>query len=222
MNSDLATLITAFEASAPSERMNLRDSVLAHGEKAIAALSGAAERQPKLNSSIAAWLETLAKREPALRPQVVRAVAGLAARDKTKAVVDVLERLTGRPGPAKTPRKTGPQRRTAAEAEVYAKVIAAARKGIILTYSDLETSRGHVGRYLHHIALAEAALGHPPLTAIVVSKTNGRPGPGFIPAMEEIGYAHRGEKMEPVWARAVPEVHAYWRIHPTEGVPAEL
>ncbi len=40
--------------------------------------------------------------------------------------------------------------------------------GMILTYSDLETSRGHVGKYLTRIAREEADAGYPPLSAIVV------------------------------------------------------
>lgn len=80
----------------------------------------------------------------------------------------------------------------------------------ILTYSDLETSRGHAGWHLFNISRAKADQGHPPLAALVVSKTNGQPGDGFLPAMLEVDFAHPGETLEPVWRRAVVEVHAIW------------
>lgn len=100
------------------------------------------------------------------------------------------------------------------EAEVHARIIRAAREGRILTYGDLETNRRYVGQYLFNISRAEADQGHPPLTSLVVHKTNGMPGDGFLPAMEEIGFAHQGEKLEPVWKRAVAEVHAFWAREP--------
>ena len=102
---------------------------------------------------------------------------------------------------------------------MHARIIQAAREGRILTYSDLETSRGHVGTYLFNISRAEAELGHPPLTALVVSKTNGLPGDGFLPAMLEIGFAHPGETLEPVWKRAVAEVHAFWTAESAATIP---
>lgn len=126
-----------------------------------------------------------------------------------------LQRLGGAPrtARAKTTHKRTPAGRSA-EAEVHARIIRAAREGRILTYSDLKTSRGHVGKYLFSISRAEADQGHPPLTSLVVSKTTGMPGDGFLPAMEEVGFAHRGDKLEPVWKRAVAEVHAFWANEP--------
>ena len=37
--------------------------------------------------------------------------------------------------------------------------------------------------------------------------------------MVEVEYAHRGEKLEPVWKRAVRDVHAYLHDRPDVGVP---
>jgi hypothetical protein len=65
--------------------------------------------------------------------------------------------------------------------------------------------------YLVNISQEEADQGHPPLTSIVVSKTNGRPGDGYLPAMIEVGFAHEGEKLDDVWGRAVAAVHTFWR-----------
>lgn len=49
------------------------------------------------------------------------------------------------------------------------------------------------------------------LTAMVVSKTTGRPGDGFLPAMVEIGFTQPGESSGDVWRVAVTAVHQYWR-----------
>ena len=64
---------------------------------------------------------------------------------------------------------------------------------------------------LLRIVHEEADAGHPPLTAIVVSKSTGRPGDGFLPAMIEIGFAQPGETSSDLWARAVVAVHEFWR-----------
>jgi hypothetical protein len=95
--------------------------------------------------------------------------------------------------------------------DLHAKIIATAMAGKLLTYSDLGTSRAMVGRYLFRITHEEDAAGRPPITAIVVHKSGGHPGPGFLTAMQEIGFA-RSEESEPgVWKRAVAAVHGYWR-----------
>lgn len=44
-----------------------------------------------------------------------------------------------------------------------------------------------------------------------MSKTTGRPGDGFLPAMIEVGFAHEGEKLDDVWGRAVAAVHSFWQ-----------
>lgn len=207
----LEDLIKRVEACAPEDRINHRDSILAFGSACIRPLGELADRIPQLSPSIAAWLEVLARRDPATKADVVKALAVMARERDGNIAGDVLDRLGGAPRTvgAKTARKRTPTGRTA-EADVHARIIRAAREGRILTYSDLETSRGHVGKYLFNISRLEADLGHPPLTSLVVSKTNGLPGDGFLPAMEEIGFAHPGEKLEPVWRRAVAEVHAFW------------
>jgi len=87
----------------------------------------------------------------------------------------------------------------------------AASAGRMIAYSDLGTGRGWVGTYLFRIAHEEDAAGRPPLTSIVVHKTDGRPGPGMLQAMREIGYARPGETESDVWRRATEDVFTYWR-----------
>lgn len=195
----------------PATRIDFRDRVLAYGGRCIAPLTEAATSRPELGASVASWLEVLAHRDPETRPAVLRALTRIAGTSESPIARGAIERLSGRAGGAasKGPRKTTKVRR-AAEAEVRARIIKAAREGRIVVYSDLETSRGHIGRYLFNISRDEAELGHPPLTSIVVSKSTGRPGDGFLPAMLEIGFAERGEPLETVWRRAVAAVHAFW------------
>lgn len=96
-------------------------------------------------------------------------------------------------------------------ADLHVKCIAAAIAGKPITYEDLGTSRGMVGRYLGRITNEETLAGRPPLSAVVVHKgAGGRPGTGFLEAMQEIGYNRPGETELQVWKRALAEVFAYW------------
>ena len=94
--------------------------------------------------------------------------------------------------------------------DVHARLIEAAANGRTIMYGDV-APRWWVGTYLFRIAHEEDAADRPPLTSIVVRKTSGRPGPGFLQAMQEIGYARQGETEEAVWRRAVADVFTYWR-----------
>jgi len=219
----LSSLLAKLEASAPEDRIDYRNAVLAFGLACIHPLADLAERVPDLATSIAAWFEVLVQRDPDTKPEVLRALTAMAHGRDSSIASAVLGRLGGAPrsSAAKPARKPAQPRRNV-EAEVHARIIRAARDGRILTYADLETNRRYVGQYLFNISRAEADQGHPPLTALVVHKTNGLPGDGFLPAMEEIGFAHRGERMEPVWKRAVAEVHAFWSNRPNDEVGADL
>jgi len=211
----LQDLLDDLETCAPVDRINHRNAILALGPACIRPLADLAARVPELSASIAAWLEVLVQRDPETKPEIKRALAIMARGRDGSVAGGVLDRLGGGPRTtaARPARTRTPTARTA-EAAVHTRIIRAAREGGILTYSDLETSRGHVGKYLFNISRAEADLGHPPLTALVVSKTNGLPGDGFLPAMLEVGFAHPGETLEPVWKRAVAEVHAFWAAQP--------
>ena len=96
-------------------------------------------------------------------------------------------------------------------ADIHSRLIEAAAAGRPITYSALGTSRAWVGTYLFRIAHEEDAAGRPPLTAIVVHKTDGRPGPGLRQALDEIGYARPGETDDTLWRRAEAHAFEYWR-----------
>lgn len=207
----LGELLAALQRSAPAERIDLREATLAFGPDCIGPLAEIAASNPDLAPSVIAWLEVLAQRAPDTKPAVAKSLSVLAKGRDDSLAHEALERLgvAARPAGSK-PRARTPSVRNTAQEEVHARIIKAARAGRILTYSQLETSRGHVGKYLFSISRAEADEGHPPLTALVVSKTNGLPGDGFLPAMIEVGFAHQGESLEAVWNRAVADVHAFW------------
>ena len=206
----LADLLSALENAAPADRMDLREAVLGFGSECIGPLRDLATRVPYLAASASAWLETLASRDPSTKADVVRALSALARGSDGGIAREALARLGAPPrSDAPTPRKrsTGP---SATQAAVHARIIRVAEQGGVIAYSEL-ANRRHLGRYLLNISVEEASQDHPPLTSIVVSKTTGRPGDGFLPAMIEVGFAHEGEKLDDVWGRAVAAVHSFWQ-----------
>jgi hypothetical protein len=207
----LADLLSALEDAAPGDRMDHREAVLAFGIACIGPLRDLATREPQLAASVSAWLEALADRDPSTKVDVVRALGALVRGSEGEYARSALGRLGAPPRVVGKPARERAPGRTAAQAEVHARIIQAAKEGRIVVYSDLETSRGHVGKYLFNISQEESDQGHPPLTSIVVSKTTGRPGDGFLPAMIEVGFAHEGEKLDDVWGRAVAAVHSFWQ-----------
>jgi hypothetical protein len=206
----LADLLSALENAAPMDRMDLREAVLGFGGACIGPLEDLATRVPDLAASASAWLEVLSGRDPGTKLDVVRALKSIARTEAGSIARDALGRLGVPERPLRTGSIKGPRPPSAAQAAVHARIIKAAREGRVLTYTDLETNRGHQGIFLLNISQEESDQGHPPLTSIVVSKTTGRPGDGFLPAMIEIGFAHEGEKLDDVWGRAVAAVHSFW------------
>jgi hypothetical protein len=215
----LHELLAAFAACPPHQRIDFREPDLGHGAACIAPLLGLVDRRPDLSSSVAAWFEVLVGRDPATRTEVVSALRRIARAPDGVIARGALARLGASESAGPAGGASGPKARSAPEAAVHARVRQAAREGRLIIYSDLETSRGHVGTYLHNLSLEEAAAGHPPITSIVVSKTTMRPGDGYLPAMIEVNYARPGESLDDVWGRAVAEVHAFWAAEPAEPGP---
>jgi hypothetical protein len=95
--------------------------------------------------------------------------------------------------------------------DVHRRLLGAAHRGRTITYSELGSGRGWIGSYLYRIAHEEDVAGRPPLTAIVVRKDTGKPGPGLADAMSQIGYLRSGEGEDAVFLRATAEVFGFWR-----------
>ena len=104
-----------------------------------------------------------------------------------------------------------PRRRYPYRADIHARLIETAVNGGTISYSGLGTSRRMVGSYLYRIAKEEEAAGRPPLTALVVHKVDGKPGPGFLEAAKWVDFWRAGKTEDQVWRRAVEAVHEYWR-----------
>jgi hypothetical protein len=210
---DLAGLLARLVEAEPQGRIDLRAAVLAHGAQCIGPLLDTVGRHPTLVSTVASWLAFLAASQPETLTSVRAALTSLATRPDGDIARQALGRLGGAPRPKRTRSAATHRGKSAACEVVHGRLIEFARQGRTVMYSDLETSRGHIGHYLHAISLEEAAAGRPPLNSIVVSKTTQRPGDGFIPAMVEVGFASPHEDLEDVWQRATAAVFAYWREH---------
>jgi hypothetical protein len=120
--------------------------------------------------------------------------------------------------PATDPEITPRTRRYPYRADIHARLIETAANGETVTYSGLGTGRRMVGSYLYRIAKEEQAAGRPPLTALVVHKADGKPGPGFLEAAKWVGFWRQGESEDEVWRRAVQEVHEYWQPKMTDDL----
>ncbi len=76
--------------SAPAQRIELREPLLAHGAVVVAPLAALAAADPELGPSVTAWLEVLGKRDEEAQAAVVTALRTLA----TSAQVDTRRHAT--------------------------------------------------------------------------------------------------------------------------------
>jgi hypothetical protein len=103
---------------------------------------------------------------------------------------------------------------------VYDRLIAAARAGDLVFYSELAPMLGidldspHfgalVGRVLGRISEDEVSDGRPMLSAIVVSKDTMLPGHGFYDLGQQLRRVRDGEDEMAFAVRQIREVHQYW------------
>lgn len=68
--------------SAPSQRIELREPLLAHGAAVVAPLADLAAADPELGPSVTAWLEVLGRRDAEALTPVVEALRTLAMCDQ--------------------------------------------------------------------------------------------------------------------------------------------
>jgi len=82
--------------SAPAQRIELREPLLAHGAAVVAPLADLVAADPELGPSVTAWLEVLGKRDEEAHGPVVAALRTLAtnAHDDTRRhAMEALARL---------------------------------------------------------------------------------------------------------------------------------
>lgn len=73
----LKKLLAELATCPPTERIELREPILAHGVAAIDPLAELAAGDPDLGPSVAAWLEVLARRDAAAAAPAAAALRGL-------------------------------------------------------------------------------------------------------------------------------------------------
>ncbi|HSW41975.1 MAG TPA: hypothetical protein VLM76_05665 [Patescibacteria group bacterium] len=98
--------------SAPAQRIELREPLLAHGAAVVAPLADLAAADPALGPSVTAWLEVLGKRDEEAHGPVVAALRTLAtsAQDDTRRhAAEALARF-GVPLTARARRPVAPKR----------------------------------------------------------------------------------------------------------------
>lgn len=109
VGSTLHTLLGALSEAPPSERIDLREPILAHGEPAIAALETLVGDRPELAVSVIAWFEVFAKRDEHLRPKAIAALRRLGSvclPGDAAYAVHALERLGASPPTTSARRQT--------------------------------------------------------------------------------------------------------------------
>ena len=104
--------------------------------------------------------------------------------------------------------------------QVKAELIRAARCRGLLTYEDVGPFLGiftvgaHLGnaagQVLGEISEDEHRAGRPMLSAIVVSATNHKPGPGFADLAAKLGLLAPGQDWEPFWRQQCEALYKLW------------
>jgi hypothetical protein len=92
----LKSLLAQLARCAPSERIELREPILAHGASAVAPLADLAASDPELGPSVTAWLEVLANRDEEARPPAIaalRVLVGSSRADTCRHAMEALARL---------------------------------------------------------------------------------------------------------------------------------
>jgi hypothetical protein len=89
----LDELVSSLATCPPVERIDRREPILAHGSACIAPLLALVTREPDLSSAVAAWLEVLVRRDPAMRTDVVAALRQIAKGPDGAFAIGALGRL---------------------------------------------------------------------------------------------------------------------------------
>lgn len=216
----LQELLEAARTAAPNDRINFRDRIAAHGAAAIAAL------EPWLGEKTlrAFAVRTVTKtglsghREAAVR--ALRAADVSMDRSFRDDVDEGLAALGARRPAAPTP--TGPPPPTdEVNDDLYAYLLAAARSGRFVTYSDAAEMVGLTMRNPHHrrligqllgrISTYEAEHGRPMLSSIVVNKDQrSKLGQGFYQLGEELRLKEIGQDPDAFARNQMRETFEHW------------
>ena len=214
-NESFDALLARVRASAPNDRIDMRDEVAARGPAAIDAMRGWLG-DPDLSRFAVRTLGRAA--DLGLRQQVIESLRSAGANASAGQRVDIdaeLSRL-GAPGITRSG-AYGP----IDDYAIRDRLIAAAKRGDVVHYADLAKAAGrpmrgpnwavHIGRILGRISSEEAASGRPLLSVIVVSRDTGLPGGGFFNLGQELHLVEPGEDEDSFVTRQTQRVFEYWQ-----------
>lgn len=225
--SSLGDLLDKAREASPSDRIVFRDPIAAFGPEAITAVRPWVD-DPKLGAFAVRVIE-----KTATGPARTAALAALAeARAGATGIIhkdidDALARLgvaSSIAGPSGTPAKAPVEMNR----NLYEVLVAAARAGRTMTYSEageivgLSMRNPHhrrvLGQHLGAISEFEVEHGRPMLSALVVQKGSGqkRTGTGFDQLGEELGLKRALDDEATFEGRQLDQVFTYWRSAPLE------
>ncbi|MBA2381369.1 MAG: hypothetical protein H0V73_04585 [Chloroflexi bacterium] len=93
VDADLQSQLDKLAGCPPPKRIGLREDILAFGVASVEPLAALVVTMPDLASSVSAWLELLATRDPEARPAARTALRRLAAHNEGSIAQQALERL---------------------------------------------------------------------------------------------------------------------------------
>jgi hypothetical protein len=221
----LADLLNRARKASPMDRIDLRDAIAAFGPEAITAV------RPWVDDAVLGPFAVRVIAKVAESEARTRAVAALVeARHGASPIVqkDIDEALArlGVRAPASPQSGAGERAPVVMNQNLYELLVATARVGKTMTYTEageivgLSMRNPHhrrlLGQHLGVISAFEVDRGRPMLSAVVVQKGLGqkRTGTGFDQLGEELGLKRAVEDEATFEGRQLDQVFAYWRSAP--------
>ena len=221
----LGDLLDQARAASPVDRIELRDPIAAYGTVAVTAV-GPWVDDPKLAAFAVRVIEKAAM-GPA-RPVAVATLVEARANASVflqKDIDTALARL-GVTASVSRPSAAAVKAPVEMNRNLYEVLVAAARAGRTMTYTDAGEIVGLTMRNPHHrrllgqhlgaISQFEVEHGRPMLSAVVIQKGQGqkRTGTGFDQLGEELGLKRAVDDDATFEGRQLDQVFAYWRSAP--------
>jgi hypothetical protein len=217
---DLDRLVAAATAATPNDRIGYRDAIAAHGPAAVAAMRPLLA-SPSMRSFAIRVIEAAAARSA--RAEAIAALSTLPPGTPPHIAADTdaaLGRLGARPAAVGSGGRSMPPAPVTVDEDLVAFLVAAAKEGRTVSYTDAgaviglsmrnPNHRRVLGQHLGAISEQEALHGRPMLSAIVVHKGSKRLGSGFYQLGEELRLKSVGEDEDDFAEREMRLVFEYW------------
>lgn len=216
---DLDRSLAAAAAASPNDRIGYRDAIAAHGPAAVTVLTPYLA-DPTMRSFAIRTIESAAAH--GAKTEAIATLSSLPPGAPPHIVADA-DAALGRLGARPTARGGGgstPPKPVAVDEDLVAFLVAAAREGRTVSYTDAgaviglsmrnPNHRRLLGQHLGAISEQEALHGRPMLSAIVVHKGSKRLGSGFYQLGEELRLKSVGEDEDDFAERELRLTFAYW------------